>query len=164
MEIRGRRPRVFGIEPSPSIDQDSFNQPSAASAAGSASAATRKMAAAGDSRTNFDVMFIAAVAASSSNASGGGGGDGSGGQEERGADIGALMRIMEEGVSGPGGVGALEWSWLSHQEAGDKARKLYRKAAHAQVGGGAVGRTCVGQGACVMAVWRGVVRFMKSAV
>lgn len=52
---------------------------------------------------------------------------------EETADIRALMTVMEEGVSGSGGVRALEWDWITHEEATAKAAKMYREAAHAQV-------------------------------
>ncbi|CAN0329037.1 unnamed protein product, partial [Laminaria digitata] len=55
-----------------------------------------------------------------------------GGQAERKVDIGVILQTLEKGVSGPGGVGPLEWEVLSRDEAADGAKKLYREAAHAQ--------------------------------
>lgn len=116
--------------------------------------------AADDSRTNFDALFEAAAAGTMSAAEangavgvpgaasatpatnnitsqsggGSGGNDRGEGEHEILASVQELLRVTEEGmaVSG-GGMGPLEWSWLSREEALEKARKLYREAAHAQV-------------------------------
>lgn len=159
MILQGRRPRIFGVEPLLSVDDDSINNLSGSGnglgGGGSMAAVTTN----GSGRTNLDVLFDAAVArpsssvpsssgvvaaggrgrngakasSGSSGGSGDGGGGGGGGEGVTKADVGALLRTMEEGVSAPGGVGPLEWDWLSCEEAGDRARKLYREAAHAQV-------------------------------
>lgn len=44
-----------------------------------------------------------------------------------------LLHVMEVGVPGPTGMGALEWRWLPPQEAAARAKRLYGEAAHAQV-------------------------------
>ena len=148
MLIRGRRARIFEIEVATSIDEDSLNQLSAASGRtgnneNSISAALTSVDS-NDRPTNLDVLFDAAAAvveptlASSGGDRGIGGVSGDGGQEERKADIGVLMQTLETGVSGPGGVGPLEWEVLSREDAADGAKRLYREAAHAQV--------CVGGG------------------
>ena len=158
MKIRGRCPRIFEMETPASIDEDSLNQLSAtASGNGNAISVEPTSSVGGpkDRRTNLDVLFDAAAlgpaptstdntpgaAAGRGRAAGGvgggGGGNGggdTGGQEERKADIGMLMQALEKGVSGPGGVGPLEWEFLSREEAAKGAKKLYREAAHAQVG------------------------------
>lgn len=146
------------METPASIDEDSLNQLSAtASGNGNAISVEPTSSVGGpkDRRTNLDVLFDAAAlgpaptstdntpgaAAGRGRAAGGvgggGGGNGggdTGGQEERKADIGMLMQALEKGVSGPGGVGPLEWEFLSREEAAKGAKKLYREAAHAQVG------------------------------
>eukprot|EP00903_Cladosiphon_okamuranus_P016214 g14961.t1 len=154
MITRGRRPRVFVVEvPLPS-DEDSINNLSGSGNGGSSVAATTD----GSGPTNLDIIFDAAAALSSSllppaashgggggsggrngakatSGNGGGGGAGGEGQDARElkADVGMLLRTMEEGVpAAGGGVGPLEWDWLSCEEAAGRARKLYREAAHAQ--------------------------------
>lgn len=151
MVTRGRRPRVFVVELLLPSDEDSINNLSGSgNGNGSSVAATTD----GSGPTNLDVIFDAALALSPSTLSsaagnGGGGGvrngvkaasgkgGGAGGEGQDGgdskADVGVLLRTMEEGVSAVGGVGPLEWDWLSCEEAGGRARKLYREAAHAQV-------------------------------
>lgn len=107
-------------------------------------------------RTNFDVLFDAAVVLSSATkTSHGVGANGiapasrsgtgvagtaarteqshGGTVEKEEADIAEFLGVMEEGVSAAEGVGALEWGWLSGDEAGRRSRRLYREAAHAQV-------------------------------
>lgn len=156
MVAGGRRPRVFVVEvPSPT-DEDSINNLSGSGNSSSVAATTD-----GSGPTNLDVLFDAAVALSSStlsstaaNAGGGGRGGGrngakaasgegagssggGGGEEHDGkeanTEVGVFLRTLEEGVSAVGGVGPLEWDWLSSEEAAGRARKLYREAAHAQV-------------------------------
>lgn len=154
MRIRGRCARIFEIETPASTDEDSLNQLSAA-ASGNRNAIsvelTLSVGGPNDRRTNLDVLFDAAVLRPASTitdntpgataagrggaaaGAGSGGGD-AGGQGERKADIGALMQTLENGVSGSGGAGPLEWEFLSREEAADGAKKLYREAVHAQVG------------------------------
>ncbi|CAM9459296.1 unnamed protein product, partial [Ectocarpus sp. 12 AP-2014] len=148
MVVQGRRARIFGIEPQLSSDDDSLNNLSGVGEGCGGSVVTAIPD--GSSRTNLDVLFDAAAALSSSASSSDrgaaatagrngvtnkGGGGGGGGQEEGGdpqADVGVLLRTLEEGVPAPGGVGPLEWDWLSSEEARDRARKMYREASHAQ--------------------------------
>lgn len=144
MVVQGRRPRIYGIEPQLSADDDSLNNLSASGEGGGGSVVAAVPD--GSSRTNLDVIFDAAAALSSSASSSGGGGrngvtnkrggGGGGGQEEGRdpqVDVGVLLRTLEEGVSAPGGVGPLEWDWLCGEEARDRARRMYREASHAQV-------------------------------
>lgn len=103
-------------------------------------------------RTNLDVFFDAALIATTAGAAtaparSGGGTEttGAGGRQqqqqgtednkadEKEIDIGVFLGIAETGVSGPGGVGPLQWGWISPQEARVRAKRLYREAAHAQV-------------------------------
>lgn len=154
MEIRGRRARIFELTSPPSIDEDSFNQLSAASVEAGSTCASVAAAIGVEGATNFDVLFDAAVEMSTSSPgtnvstgagaltanagrSGPGVGDGeSGGGEhnEKKAGVGALMHTLEEGASSkPPRVGPLQWEWLPRVEADSRARKLYREAAHAQV-------------------------------
>ncbi|CAM9503120.1 unnamed protein product [Ectocarpus sp. 12 AP-2014] len=148
MVVQGRRPRIYGIEPQLSSDDDSLNNLSGIGEGGSGSVVAAIPD--GSSRTNLDVLFDAAAALSSSASSSGGGaaatagrngvtnkgGGGGGGGQEEGEDpqanVGVLLRTLEEGVSAPGGVGPLEWDWLSGEEARDRARMMYREASHAQ--------------------------------
>lgn len=149
MVVQGRRPRIYGIEPQLSADDDSLNNLSGSGEGGGGSVVAAIPD--GSSRTNLDILFDAAAALSSSVSSSGGGaaaaagrngttnkgGGGAGGGQEEGrdpqADVGVLLRTLEEGVSTPGGVGPLEWDWLSGEEARDRERKMYREASHAQV-------------------------------
>lgn len=157
MILLGRRPRIFGVESFLSVDDDSINNLSESGNACGGGGALMALTPNGSGRTNLDVLFDAAAAIplsappSSSGTTtaargrngakvsggGSGGGGGGGGEVENGgdpkADLEVLLRTMEEGVSNPGGIGPLEWDWLSCEEAGDKARKLYRQAAHTQV-------------------------------
>lgn len=155
MVTRGRRPRVFVVEVPVPSDEDSINNLS-----GSGNSSSVAMTTDGSGPTNLDILFDKAVAISSSmlssaagDSGGGGGGGGRNGakaasgkgggaggevQDEREpkADVGVLLRTIEEGVPSTGGVGPLEWDWLSCEEAAGRAKKLYREAAHAQVASG----------------------------
>lgn len=154
MEIRGRRPRIFGVQTPPSLDDDSFNQLSAPSGSGgdgsNSICVSVESPAANEERTNLDILFDGAVIATTmsggvsaandvgrgATATAGGVIGGNGGEEEKTTDIGALMRVLEEGlIQGQERAGPLEWGWLSHEEAADRAKTIYREAAHAQVNG-----------------------------
>lgn len=121
--------------------QDSINSKASESVKGKDANATSSAGA-----TNFDVLFDAAVAESpatkglvaavSKKSINGGRGDGhtrSDDSKRVVADIAVLVRTLEEGVSGAGGVGPLHWGWLSCAEAGERSKRLYREASHAQV-------------------------------
>eukprot|EP00752_Nemacystus_decipiens_P009240 g8253.t1 len=156
MLTRGRRPRVFVVEVALPSDEDSINNLSGSAHGGGGSSSTAATSD-GSGPTNLDVLFDAAAALSSttlSSAAGSGGGSGArtgakatsgksagagagaGGKgqdaREPRADVRVLLRMLEEGVPLAGGVGPLEWDWLSCEEAAGRARKLYREAAHAQ--------------------------------
>lgn len=157
MVTRGRRPRVFVVEAPLPSDEDSINNLSGSVNGGGGGGSSVAATADGSGPTNLDLLFDAAAALSPASApspaagkgGGGGGGrngvkaaSGKGGGADAGeeqdakeprADVGVLLRVMEEGVSAVGGVGPLEWAWLSGEEAAGRARKLYREAAHAQV-------------------------------
>ncbi|CAM9499651.1 unnamed protein product, partial [Hapterophycus canaliculatus] len=149
MVTQGRRPRVFRVEVPVSIDDDSINNLSGSGVGGGSVIATTD----GSDRTNLDVLFDAAAVLPSSvpppsalgngsrggakgNSGGGSGGSGGSGEgQEEGsakAAVGVLLLTLEEGSSSLGGVGPLEWDWLSREEAGNRAKKIYRQAAHAQ--------------------------------
>lgn len=160
MESRGRRPRIFNLEPH--FHEDSFNQPlgrgDIIGGGGSGdqdsdnysqkktlesvkgrdtqanSSSTTTSTSTGDV-SNFDVLFDAAVSSSNCISDGGhGSGSGSGSDTKQVvADIVVLVSTLEKGVSGAGEVRPLEWGWLSRTEAGDLSKRLYREASHAQV-------------------------------
>lgn len=162
MILQGRRPRIFRVEPLLSVDDDSINNLSGSgnggggSGGGGGGGVSLTVTPNGSGRTNLDVLFDAAVALTLSAPSpsegtvsagsgrkgakaishgsggGGGGGEAQDGKDPK-TDLGVLLRIIEEGVATPEGIGPLEWDWLSYEEAGDRARKLFRQAAHAQV-------------------------------
>ncbi|CAM9263618.1 unnamed protein product, partial [Pylaiella littoralis] len=161
MILQGRRPRIFRVEPLLSVDDDSINNLSGSgnggggSGGGGGGGVSLTVTPNGSGRTNLDVLFDAAVALTLSAPSpsegtvsagssregakaishgsggGGGGGEAQDGKDPK-TDLGVLLRIIEDGVATPEGIGPLEWDWLSYEEAGDRARKLFRQAAHAQ--------------------------------
>ncbi len=147
MVTHGRRPRVYAVEALLSSDDDSINNLSGSANGGGGGGSSVAAATDDTGFTNLDAIFDAGVALSSSvgNTTSRGGGGGQSGTKEAGggggggegkdtkADVGVLLRLMEEGLPAPGGVGPLEWDWLSCEEAGERARKFYCEAAHAQV-------------------------------
>lgn len=153
-EIQGKRAHIFNLEPPPSVDEDSvFNQLSIAASGSGGGGGACGTGGSDDpvaTPTNFDVMFDAAAAMTLlSRAASPTGQTGTrvdpeaaaarvNGQtdarhEEKEVGIEDLLAVMEEGVSGTEGTGSLGWGWLSAEEAGKRSKKLYRKAAHAQV-------------------------------
>lgn len=154
---------IFELVPAPSTEDDSFVHVSSGSTGGEGRnvLGDATITANGDAhsinsvggpkRTNFDVLFeaavrmtmtsVAAANKATATATGRGGarpdrrndtGDPKATNEDR-ASIKHLLEVFEAGVPGPESMRALEWGWLSPQEAGCRAELFFWEAAHAQV-------------------------------